>query len=644
MSASEPDVSVVVCTHDRPAQLVRLIDGILAQETELVFEIVIVDNDPHSGAVASVKERYRSLRWIPEFRKGLSYARNAGVRAARADVIALADDDLVVGPGWLQSLVGPILRGGYDAVTGPLRPLKVETDAERVFEVYGGHGHTGHRQVFDRAWLDGQRWLLPLWRAGALGNAAIRRDVFERLGWLEEALGVGTAAGSSEDLEYMYRMLRAGCRILHAPEASALHQHRPDLPALQRQLAGYRRGEVCFCLIVAKRYRDPRALSHLFVWIPMWHGTVLAQEVARRLRGDGLIPFSLMGAQLLALLGGPRALIASVRRKQMLGRGPPAANADQELPLHPAPDFSVVVPTRDRGWALARCLEALSELELDGPSFEVIVVDDGSREPLDAMIAPWRTRLPLRLLRQDHAGPAQARNRGAEAARGTWLAFLDDDCLPSPGWLAGFAASKPAGDELVGGVTFNGLPENHWSAASQDLVNFVCDWLLDSRSALRFLPSNNLVICSEGFHALGGFSPEFPWAAAEDREFCHRWLQAGGRLRIVEKARVGHQHALGPYAFVRQHFRYGRGAFLFYTRGAPSTRVRMLPLAFYRDLILRPWRTRHGGDALLQALLLAASQVAGVTGFCFQSLCHALGSILSRLRGVPRPRSSGRVS
>ncbi len=73
-------------------------------------------------------------------------------------------------------------------------------------------------------------------------------------------------------------------------------------------------------------------------------------------------------------------------------------------------------------------------LRLDYPAdqFEVIVIDDGSSMPIDA----WSGDSRVRVIRQDNKGPAAARNAGIASARGAFLAFTDDDCVPEPGWLA----------------------------------------------------------------------------------------------------------------------------------------------------------------------------------------------------------------
>ena len=308
------DISVVICTFDRPTELGRLLAALATQRTSLRFEVIVVENHPGPGWSPPSE----GARWIQEPREGLSYARNTGVQAASAPVVVFVDDDMEPAEAWLESLATPLLEDGYDAVTGPTVPIKLETVAERLFEAYGGHGHGSIRRVYNAAWLAAQRLKLPLWEVGGLGNAAIRRSVFERVGLFEEALGAGTAAGSWEDLDLIYRMLLAGCRILHEPAAAVRHAHREDLVGLARQLCGYRRGEVCFCLLILLRRGEWRAIPHLAIWIPYWRAKLFALEVLRRMRGNRLMSFGLMGRELLAYASGPRALAASVRRRRAI--------------------------------------------------------------------------------------------------------------------------------------------------------------------------------------------------------------------------------------------------------------------------------------------------------------------------------------
>ncbi len=138
------------------------------------------------------------------------------------------------------------------------------------------------------------------------------------------------------------------------------------------------------------------------------------------------------------------------------------------------PFVSVIVPTYDRPRQLARCLRSLSSLDYPSDRFEVIVVDDGSESPPEDIVADAPGQLDTTLLSPPHAGPASARNYGAAHARGEYLAFTDDDCVPTPSWLRAIAvrfAATPG--DAIGGRTLNGLPKNLYATASQALTDYL---------------------------------------------------------------------------------------------------------------------------------------------------------------------------
>src|SRR5437016_6865605 len=185
------------------------------------------------------------------------------------------------------------------------------------------------------------------------------------------------------------------------------------------------------------------------------------------------------------------------------------------------PVFSIVVPTYNRPGQLAACLQALAHLSYPKDCFEAIVVDDGGQTRPDEVVASFRDRLDLTLLRQPHAGPAAARNTGVVKARGAFLAFTDDDCRPWRDWLKTLAvrlAKDP--DCIVGGRTINALPDNPYSSASQHLIDYLYSYYNADPDRARFLTSNNLTLAADRFRAIGGFDTTFPGAAAEDRDFC----------------------------------------------------------------------------------------------------------------------------
>jgi len=83
--------------------------------------------------------------------------------------------------------------------------------------------------------------------------------------------------------------------------------------------------------------------------------------------------------------------------------------------------FSVIVPTYQRPAAIVDCIKALALMRYPKDRFEVIVVDDGSSEPVEAAIGKFGRDVQLRVIRQPNAGPAAARNAGVRIARGEYL-------------------------------------------------------------------------------------------------------------------------------------------------------------------------------------------------------------------------------
>lgn len=295
------------------------------------------------------------------------------------------------------------------------------------------------------------------------------------------------------------------------------------------------------------------------------------------------------------------------------------------------PFFTIIIPTHNRPLPLTACLRALAALHTPRTDFEVILVDDGSTPPLDeTRLASWRDTLDLTIVRQSPAGPAAARNHGARLARGTWLAFTDDDCQPVSTWLNTLAtAATGSPTHALGGRTINALPDNRCATASQ----LVVDHLLATNAG--FLSSNNLAVPAAQFHAMGGFDPTFRAAGGEDRAFCDDWRAAGHRLVYLPAAVVWHAHALNLRSFWRQHLAYGRGAFRYRARPAGSVR-RMEPAAFYAGLVAAPLTQRMPYPTSLTCLLLLA-QVATAAGFVHAALIEACTRMSSgHIAGIRR--------
>jgi glycosyltransferase involved in cell wall biosynthesis len=311
--------------------------------------------------------------------------------------------------------------------------------------------------------------------------------------------------------------------------------------------------------------------------------------------------------------------------------------------------FSIVIPSYERRAQLAACLESLTHLDYPRDCFEVIVVDDGSKTPLNDDVARFRAELNLTLLRQANAGPASARNRGAMEAKGKFIAFTDDDCTPAHDWLRALAERFAAAPEhMIGGRSINALPENLYTTTSQLMTDAVYEYYNHDSGRQQFFTSNNLAVPAEMFRALGGFDMTFPLPASEDREFCERWLNQGNQMTYAPEAVVRHSHELSCSGFFKHYFNYGRGALHFHGVRARAGKERLKPdPKFYRNLFTYPFRHLNGGRALLMESMLVLAYVAYTGGFLWQKLTYratvGFQSRLDRSDGPPGPRVSSRL-
>ena len=267
--------------------------------------------------------------------------------------------------------------------------------------------------------------------------------------------------------------------------------------------------------------------------------------------------------------------------------------------------ISVVVPTCDRPEGLARCLAALARQRTQQP-LEVVVVNDDR----DAVDAPG-----ARVIRAGGAGPAAARNRGAQAAAGSVICFTDDDCAPAPDWAQRLVEACADGGAAAG-TTIADPRAGAAAAAAQLLTNtLMATSRDDAGGGLRFAPSCNLACHAATFAALP-FDESFALAAGEDRDWCARLVASGAVLRHVPDAVVVHRPRLGVRGLVRQGLRYGRGAIAFRAAGGS-----LAGGGFYRELARGSLREGVATTALV-ALAQAAVAAGAARGLLQQRLAR----------------------
>ncbi len=320
-SAATPSscsASIVIATLDRPDDLAACLNHVVDQRSHHPFEIIVVDNNPASGLTPPVCDRFPGVIRVAEPRRGLAYARNAGIRRATGDVVVTTDDDVRVPAGWLDVLLEPFRRNDVMAVCGNVQPLELRNQTQIDFERISPLGK-GFRR-FESRWEHPTRpWTaFPAWELGATANAAFRRSVFddEEVGLMDEALGPGMPSGVGEDSYLLYRIVRAGFTVLYEPASYVWHRHRDSPAALATQITSYYSGHVAHQLTTLLRDHDPRAVHRLarlgaYVTVSQLHALV----------GRGPVAPTIASAQLRGTLRGPLNYLRSQQRVRREGRG-----------------------------------------------------------------------------------------------------------------------------------------------------------------------------------------------------------------------------------------------------------------------------------------------------------------------------------
>jgi glycosyltransferase involved in cell wall biosynthesis len=286
-------LTVAVCTRERPGELARCLASLFAL-SEPPEEILVVDNAPESSDALEVTARFPGVRYHCEPRKGLSAARNTALRVATSDIVAFADDDVVVHPEWASRI-----RRCFDdpktmLVTGLVLPGELETPAQLMFEEDFHFFHQGYRRrLFDSDFFNRMRGRsVPVWDIGAGANMAIRRDAYTRGYRFDTRLGPGVFGGCGEDSEYFYGLLAGGWSSVYEPSAFVYHFHRRDMRGLRRHVRQYMQGHVAALLLQFSKYRHWGNLRRLFLELPTEYAILMLRLIVTGFTLDNRILLS----------------------------------------------------------------------------------------------------------------------------------------------------------------------------------------------------------------------------------------------------------------------------------------------------------------------------------------------------------------
>jgi GT2 family glycosyltransferase len=430
-----PPVSIVFPTRRRHDYLSVALESVAAQGREHGAEIVIVEDDHERPVTRRLAEVYGASYVALGSARGINVARNAGVTAARAELVAFLDDDVEVWPGWLDALLAAAGRcPGHEAFGGPIRPrlegVRLRTCGREPVPItsldLGAHDRDA-----DFAW-------------GA--NFALRRSAIARIGGFDEQLNF---CGDEED--WQRRLRAAGGRVRYVAAAGVDHRRAgadARLGALMR--AAHQRGRH------ARRYDERKGTAPpLGAELRVLAGC--AWHAARRSCANGVVLAAMSAGRLRTALASARTLGAG-RRTPDVARGAPRSPACAAAPADFLSERSGTLSRRSlvRGHVLDALADAvmwpqrrmLARAAARAPVRRILVHGvirpenaarvrrirdelDGSRHLVDVHLEPGRP------------GDGKWENLNAALAEHPpaghdWLLLIDDDVWLPKGFLDAF--------------------------------------------------------------------------------------------------------------------------------------------------------------------------------------------------------------
>ena len=248
------------------------------------------------------------------------------------------------------------------------------------------------------------------------------------------------------------------------------------------------------------------------------------------------------------------------------------------------PGVSIVIPTYNRAKQLERCLASLLNLDYPPECMEIIVVDDASSDATSTILEYFSQEcaakeITLHTVRHTRRkGVALARNSGTERANKDVLAFIDSDCVATPGWLKELIPLFE--DPAIGAA--GGMIRAHERRSAIGKYEDVCSSLFMGvrpqqvrlEGPLTYLPTANFLVRRTAWQDVGGFAP---LTFGEDVDFCRRLLLHGAAIRYEPCGIVLHDYRTTLSGFVKTRVSYASAEAVLLKRHPTERRMLILP-------------------------------------------------------------------
>jgi glycosyltransferase involved in cell wall biosynthesis len=215
-------------------------------------------------------------------------------------------------------------------------------------------------------------------------------------------------------------------------------------------------------------------------------------------------------------------------------------------------NISIVIPMYNSEKTIINTLEALQTQK--NKNYEIIVVDDGSTDSSFESVESFKKKndLPIKLINQENAGPAKARNYGVEHSKGDIIIFLDSDCIPPDNWVEEMV--KPLKGKIVG-CNCGYMVKNE-----ESLIARYVDYEIAKRheklvgKSIDTTGTYSASFLKSAFIEAGGFDTNYKTASGEDFDFAFNIKKLGYDIFFTDKTFVYHYHPDTLKKYLKQQF------------------------------------------------------------------------------------------
>lgn len=604
MSILPPKYSVIIPTYNRAKNLALTLGSVCNQTLPIEkYEIIVVDDgstDNTKEVVLDFQKKHpqSNIHYFYEQNGGPAKARNLGIKESKGEIIFFTDDDCVVPPNWMATLLDGYRRhpdvagvGGWREVTS--RKTGFIEKCESAIDKKFGAGILN-------AEIKTNLYFFPYISAEP-ANLSYKKSILKECGGFDENLRSDRRTAK----EFNIKALARGHLFLHLPltvkrikkyglkdlfyqysaEGRDLFYLYKKYPKLIKD--GYGNFLNIFVGLLAYFEISHFYTAYFFSTLFSAGGRNFAKYWEQpEVEEAGLLPNE--NFEISQCLTGEKKIIKTSGRP---------FSKSVFIINKPVTDFcSIVIPTYNRADGLIRALENLVSQTISPDFYEIIIINDGSTDDTETQVARLRqgSRLAkaygearvggqakpeIKYFKTDNGGPAKARNFGIEKARGKFVFFTDDDCTTPKDWmetlLAGFKKYPDAAG--VGGWIWPPEGELLKSAISR-LIHFEGFFkhpIAGSYIRSHEILSNDPLICFGSFayntanvcykkevlKATGGFQENFYWPGSEDMDLAFRIIKAGYSMLYLP-FHVIHPKSMALSEFVKLYFRRGANGYL----------------------------------------------------------------------------------